>query len=167
MKLSDEHFLNAIAATPLIAIDLLVSNAEGEYLLGHRINRPAQGYWFVPGGRIRKDEALNDAFRRIAHDELGRDNLTRDDAELVGVYEHFYEDNYFCTPGISTHYVVLGYKLNRLVGLCTLPVEQHRGYRWASAEAILSDSNVHPNTRAYFRKGAPQRLSTASAAGIG
>lgn len=61
MKLSDEHFLNAIVATPLIAIDLLVSNAEGEYLLGYRINRLAQGYWFVPGGRIRKDEALNDA----------------------------------------------------------------------------------------------------------
>src|SRR5450830_138978 len=29
-----------------------------QLLLGRRINAPARGWWFTPGGRIRKNEAL-------------------------------------------------------------------------------------------------------------
>ncbi|MFC4195069.1 NUDIX domain-containing protein [Novosphingobium lubricantis] len=61
-----DTFLRVVDATPLIAIDLIVPNEDGGYLLGHRVNRPAQGFWFVPGGRIHKNERLDDAFRRIA-----------------------------------------------------------------------------------------------------
>jgi colanic acid biosynthesis protein WcaH len=56
---------------PLIAIDLLVENEKGEYLLGWRSNPPAQSCWFVPGGRIRKNESLASAFIRITQTELG------------------------------------------------------------------------------------------------
>lgn len=58
-----EKFLQTVDATPLVAIDLIVPNQNGGYLLGHRVNKPAQGFWFVPGGRIRKNERLDDAFR--------------------------------------------------------------------------------------------------------
>jgi colanic acid biosynthesis protein WcaH len=50
--LDDTTFKTVIASTPLISIDLVVKNTKGEYLLGYRNNRPAQGFWFVPGGRI-------------------------------------------------------------------------------------------------------------------
>ncbi|CAN0627945.1 GDP-mannose mannosyl hydrolase [Burkholderia multivorans] len=145
-----ESFLTIVDATPLVSIDLIVPNGEGGYLLGQRVNRPALGFWFVPGGRIRKNERLDDAFRRIAHDELGRTNLERADAELLGVYEHFYEDSFSGKPGISTHYVVLGYRLRSAVELDALPRAQHKAYRWATAEEILSDATVHANTQAYF-----------------
>ena len=56
---------------PLISIDLLVQNEHGEYLLGLRNNRPAQGYWFVPGGRVLKNETLDGAFKRLTFEELG------------------------------------------------------------------------------------------------
>ncbi|WP_408344541.1 NUDIX domain-containing protein [Paraburkholderia sp. RL17-337-BIB-A] len=85
-----EQFIQAVDATPLVAIDLIVPNENGSYLLGHRVNRPAQGFWFVPGGRIRKNERLDDAFRGIARDELGNACVERADADLVGVYEHLY-----------------------------------------------------------------------------
>jgi colanic acid biosynthesis protein WcaH len=148
--LSADRFLNTIDATPLVAIDLIVPNAEGAFLLGYRVNKPAQGYWFVPGGRIRKNERLEDAFRRIACDELGRDDLRLADAELMGVYEHLYEDNVFGEPGVSTHYVVLGFRLREAPTLDALPKTQHTSYRWANAESILLDDAVHANTRAYF-----------------
>ena len=41
------------------------------YLTGLRSNPPAQGAWFVPGGRIRKNEPLALALDRIAREELG------------------------------------------------------------------------------------------------
>lgn len=145
-----ETFLKTIDATPLVAIDLIIPNREGAYLLGHRVNKPAQGFWFVPGGRIRKNELLDDAFRRVARDELGLDGLSRADAELVGVYEHLYEDNFFGEPNISTHYVVLGYRLRQMVELTSLPEAQHTTYRWATPDEILGDASVHANTQAYF-----------------
>ncbi|MBN3788787.1 GDP-mannose mannosyl hydrolase [Burkholderia sp. Ac-20353] len=145
-----DTFLRVIDATPLIAIDLIVRNDEGSYLLGHRVNRPAQGFWFVPGGRIRKNERLDDAFRRITRDELGCSDLERSDAELIGVYEHLYDDNFGGEPGVSTHYVVLGYKLREKVDLAALPNAQHTAYRWAAVGEIVVDDTVHPNTQAYF-----------------
>jgi len=51
MFLSQEDFATVVRSTPLISIDLVVENERGEFLLGQRTNRPAQGYWFVPGGR--------------------------------------------------------------------------------------------------------------------
>ena len=148
--LSSETFLQTIDATPLVAIDLIIPNEHGAYLLGHRVNKPAQGFWFVPGGRIRKNERLDDAFQRIARDELGHSAVERIDADLLGVYEHLYEDNFSGQAGISTHYVVLGYRLRRPVELDNLPNAQHTAYRWATREEIVADSSVHLNTRAYF-----------------
>lgn len=146
-----DTFLRVIDATPLVAIDLIVANGDGAYLLGHRVNRPAQGYWFVPGGRIRKNERLDDAFDRIVRDELGSSGLERSDAELVGIYDHLYDDNFGGAPGISTHYVVMGYKLRHKFDLVSLPNAQHTAYRWATADEIVSDQTVHPNTQNYFK----------------
>nr|WP_233518897.1 GDP-mannose mannosyl hydrolase [Paraburkholderia xenovorans] len=143
-------FLNVVDATPLVAIDLIIENGTGGYLLGWRVNKPAQGFWFVPGGRIRKNERLDDAFCRIASEELGRADLRRADADLLGAYEHLYEDNFSGQAGISTHYVVLGYKLRDAIELASLPQLQHSAYRWATKEEITSDAEVHLNTRAYF-----------------
>jgi colanic acid biosynthesis protein WcaH len=150
MLLTNSLFLQTIESTPLVAIDLIVPNEDGEYLLGYRLNKPAQNSWFVPGGRIRKGETLDQAFRRIVQDELGYSDLSRADADLLGVYEHLYEDNVFGILGVSTHYVVLGYRLRHSIDTRTLPQKQHSAYRWASASQIKEDVDVHVNTRAYF-----------------
>lgn len=50
MWLNNDTFLGVVASTPLVSIDLVVQSEHGELLLGHRLNRPAQGFWFVRGG---------------------------------------------------------------------------------------------------------------------
>ena len=50
MFLDDSTFATVVASTPLFAIDLAVVDENDELLLGKRLNRPAQGYWFVSGG---------------------------------------------------------------------------------------------------------------------
>ncbi|EAZ9414948.1 GDP-mannose mannosyl hydrolase, partial [Salmonella enterica subsp. enterica serovar Typhimurium] len=47
MFLRQEDFAAVVRATPLISLDFIVENGQGEILLGQRLNRPAQGYWFV------------------------------------------------------------------------------------------------------------------------
>lgn len=61
-KLDQSLFKTIVANTPLISIDLIIRNESGMALLGQRLNQPAQGYWFVPGGRIFKDENFSQAF---------------------------------------------------------------------------------------------------------
>ncbi|WP_314420652.1 GDP-mannose mannosyl hydrolase [Pseudescherichia vulneris] len=148
MFLSQEDFATVVRSTPLISIDLIVENAHGEFLLGKRTNRPAQGYWFVPGGRVQKDEPLAQAFERLTQAELGvRLPLTA--GEFYGVWQHFYDDN-FSGSDFSTHYIVLGFRLKLKQADLALPDAQHEAYRWLTPEALIADENVHDNSRAYF-----------------
>lgn len=147
--LDKNDFLSVVTHAPLVSIDLIAHDSEGRFLLGRRVNEPARGYWFVPGGRIYKNETLEQAFARITEAEIGR-RLTLADADLQGVYEHFYSENFADAPGVSTHYVVLGYRLREPVDTDSLNYEQHSDYRWSEPDSILADPGVHANTRAYF-----------------
>ena len=152
--LAEIDFLDVLRLTPLVAIDLIVKNSSGCVLLGRRRNRPARGTWFVPGGRILKDETLDAAFTRIVDAELGVATLQRSVASFEGVFEHHYNDNFAAEPDISTHYVVLAYSLP-LGSLCSsAPVgrfDQHSEYRWLTPAELLACDDVHENTKAYFR----------------
>lgn len=148
MFLKHEDFATVVRSTPLISIDLIVENARGEFLLGKRNNRPAQGYWFVPGGRVQKDETLADAFARLTDAELGL-RLPMSAGEFYGVWQHFYDDNFSGTD-FTTHYVVLGFRLKVDADALNLPVEQHNDYRWLTSAELLATDNVHDNSRAYF-----------------
>ncbi|WP_040890389.1 GDP-mannose mannosyl hydrolase [Vibrio ezurae] len=149
-RLDITTFKTVVAATPLISMDLVVRNASGDVLLGERTNRPAQGYWFVPGGRILKDETFDAAFKRLTHAELGVE-LMLSDARFLGPYEHHYTDN-FSEDEFSTHYVVLGYEVILDVAIEALPRDQHQAYQWWSVEALLKSDKVHQNTKDYFLK---------------
>ena len=152
MWLSNDLFRSVVASTPLVSIDLVVRNAQGECLLGQRLNRPAKGNWFVPGGRILKNETLDTAFNRLTLEELGR-AYQRDDARLLGVYEHFYADSVFgdTEQAPNTHYVVLGYQLILPEGVALpLPHAQHGAYRWWPLSEMQTHELVHANTRAYL-----------------
>lgn len=142
-----EKFKTVIASTPLISIDLIVRNNEGEVLLGKRLNRPAQGYWFVPGGRILKDEPFTFSFNRLIKTELGLDCA---EAKFRGVYQHFYDDN-FSKNDFTTHYVVLAYEINVGEDLSSLPLEQHSSYQWFSEDELLNNQQTHIHTKWYFQ----------------
>jgi len=147
--LDPKTFAVVVKSTPLVSIDLLVQDQQGRYLLGQRKNRPAQGFLFVPGGRVFKGETLDVAFLRLTQAELGRP-LPRANATFSGLYEHLYDDNVF-GEDFGTHYVVLAHALPPLdLGPSDLPREQHGDYRWMSPEQIRQDPRVHRYTKAYF-----------------
>jgi len=146
--LDADTFRKVVDATPLVSIDLIVEDHEGRVLLGQRVNRPALDYWFVPGGRIQKNESLDVAFVRLTWAELGCE-FQRDQAHFEGVYEHLYEDSVF-GESPSTHYVVLAYRLKVHATDLKLPEQQHSDYSWWSPAELLASEQVHTNTRAYF-----------------
>ena len=149
-KSSDEDFAHLMRVAPLISIDLILRDPENKILVGRRNNEPAKGFYFVPGGVIRKNERLDEAFRRILAAETGL-SATRSDARFLGAYEHLYSTNCYGNPDFGTHYVVLGHELildrRPDIHLDT----HHSDYRWMSEAELLADANVHDSTKAYFK----------------
>jgi colanic acid biosynthesis protein WcaH len=147
--LAPEIFGVVVRHTPLVSIDLLVRDAQRRLLVGQRRNRPARGSWFVPGGRINKDERIADAFSRLSREELGVP-CQIENGKFLGVFEHFYPDNALEAPGYGTHYVVLAHEIVK-EKIQALPQKQHAAYRWMSEAEVLADPDVHENTKAYCR----------------
>ena len=150
MLLDKQTFSTVVEATPLISIDLVVRNAKGLILLGERLNRPAQGYWFVPGGRILKGEPISEAFKRLTMVELGVE-IDISTARYVGLYEHFYDDSVL-GEDISTHYVVNGFEINLPHDAKQFPKDQHSAYQWMAESELLLSDKVHVHSKWYFEK---------------
>lgn len=150
-KINQNKFLEIIDSTPLVSIDLIIENSAGEILLGKRVNRPAKDYWFVPGGRIRKNEKISDAMQRISSSELGQ-SISIKDTQLLGNYDHLYSDNAFDEQDISTHYVVLAYKMTLSQDFTITLDEQHSEFKWWTKQDLITATDVHQNTKAYFKR---------------
>ena len=149
MFLDKETFSTVIESTPLVSIDLVVKNKQGQALLGQRLNKPAKGFWFVPGGRILKDESMASAFKRLTLEELGQE-FSIEQAALLGPFDHFYQDNVFGNE-FSTHYVAIAYVLILNKELTELPLNiQHGIYQWFDVNTLLESETVHTHSKWYF-----------------
>lgn len=149
--LSEADFRHAIASVPLVSVDLLLVHA-GHLLLGRRRDEPARDTWFVPGGRIRRGEAIVHALRRVWRAEIIGD-MPAASPQLVGAYEHFYE-RAFDGSAVATHYVVLAYRID-LAETVDLQPSSHDDTWWVSIEncpKVHDGAPVHPNAMAYVRE---------------
>ena len=152
MLLPEEQFQHACAALPLVSIDLVLTDPHGRLLLGLRNNAPARGWWFTPGGRIRKNEVFKQAMARIALEELSLPVDLLGAAVLMGTWDHFYPDSAF-SPLISTHYVNLPYWLQLdwqdIDRMNIQPDNQHSAWQWMNVRQAEVDLSVHPYVQVY------------------
>ena len=147
--LGDREFAELVRNAPLVSMDLVIRDSHRRVLMCLRQHEPAKNCFFVPGGRIRKNETLAQAFERILEAETGcRAAIV--DAQFMGVYQHFYPTNRFEREGYGTHYVVLAHQITLDEGLEIKLDSQHSTYLWADALAIAAMPDVHEYTKTYF-----------------
>lgn len=151
------EFLNIVDKTPLVSIDLIFIDDKNRVLVGKRKNAPAKGYWFVPGGRIFKNELWKNAITRISKEECGL-NVVYNNVTLIGIYDHIYPGNVGNIEGVNSHYVAIGLCI-KLCDLETLKTSkkqknemysQHSDYKWMDLETLMNDDYVHQNTKQYL-----------------
>jgi colanic acid biosynthesis protein WcaH len=143
--LDDATFKTVIDSAPLISIDILLKKGD-KVLLGKRVNKPAKGYFFSTGGRINKNETIDNAMARVALNELNIELKFM--PKFIGVFEHFYDDSIY--KDVSTHYVNLAYEYE-VEEIPDLPTEQHSEYKWFTIGELLKSKQVHKYTKDYFR----------------
>jgi len=147
VPLNMDAFECVIKNAPLFAIDIVVINSENEILVGRRKNAPAKGYWFVPGGRVYKNEPLDEAFKRISMAELGQ-KFEITNAKFLGLYEHFYPDS-FVSSSVSTHYINATHALHLEANKLDFPKQQHDEYRWVGLECFEEDKTIHAYSKCF------------------
>jgi len=111
---------------PLPCVDLLVTH-KGNLLLMLRNNEPGKDLWFTPGGRINKNESLEEAVKRVLSMETGLQpiNITQ-----ISTMSHMWPE---------THTVTTYYKIEVDSDKVKLD-EQHREYRWINT----MEDDLHP-----------------------
>ena len=152
LVLNRDEYLQAVSLTQLVSIDILVIYG-GKLLVGERTNDPAKGSFFVPGGKVYKNEYLKEALERISENEIGI-RLTSRQVALSGIYDHIYENN-FRDASCGTHYVCItclfeldGVEKVNVVEAAML--NQHQCVEWLDTNRILNHSKVHTNVKNYF-----------------
>ena len=134
MYLSNFELSKVFQNNVVASIDLCIKN-KSKVLLGKRKNPPAKGYFFVPGGRIQKNETIKKALNRILFSETGQNliNESMSDLHFLGIYEHFYKENFLGNNDFNSHYLVLAYLIDfeKLSSINLDKIEiQHSEYIW-------------------------------------
>jgi len=111
---------------PLPCVDLLITH-KNNLLLMLRNNEPGKDLWFTPGGRIYKNESLEEAVKRILSEETGLQpiNITQ-----ISTMSHMWP---------TAHTVTTYYKVE-VNSDKVKPDKQHRDCRWINR----MEDGLHP-----------------------
>lgn len=138
----DAEWRTVVRHVPIVSVDLVVRQGDG-IVLGKRTNEPARGEWFVPGGRVHKNERLEAAVHRIAAEELG---VAVTVERRLGVYEHFWDATEHDDVD-GKHYVPVAFLVTATDGDFEAD-DQHEALR--RFEPPFDDLSLHPYVETYL-----------------
>ena len=159
MKLNNKEFKNVIDKTTLFAFDFIVSYKK-KILLLKRKNSPAKNYWFVPGGRVYKNEKMNFAIKRILKNELNVSKKNIHSFKKGSLYEHIYKkDNLFEDQDLDTHYIVQTIIIElKNINNIKIDVQSSKFGFFLSSE-IKKSKNIHQFVKSYFITNSKNKLN--------
>lgn len=142
-----ELYKQILENIPIPCVDIVIFH-KGKVLLVYRKEEPAKGKWWIPGGRIHKNEKLTDAVIRKVKEET---NLKVRIEKQIGGYEYMSDRGIYNDLKTGTNAIAVNY-------LVTLLEEQEikidntsLNYRWIDKieedldpyiKTILKDSGV-------------------------
>lgn len=129
-----QEYDNILSLVPIICVDVAIS-FNNKILLIRRKNEPAQGQWWLPGGRLYKGETLEDCALRKAIEET-------DLYCKLGPMIHYSSTDFETVHSIN--FVYLLFANSNEVKLDDTSIE----YKWVSQD----EGNYHPYVRVSLLK---------------
>lgn len=123
--IDEDLYRKIVEVMPIPCVDLVVKN-NGQFLLCKRINKPAQGEWWPPGGRILKGESSAEAAHRKIKEEIG---VSAQNLEFLTIKDYFFKDS---ALGPSSHSVNSIYTAEIASKDSLLLDQQHSVFQWFS-----------------------------------
>lgn len=138
----EELYRQIHAHMPIPCVDIVIIH-DGRVLLHKRSNKPAQGQWWFPGGRVLKGETLANAARRKMLEEVG---LMPQTLEYIGGDETLFDDGPFDGPTHTINSVFRATVEN--IDHITLDTQASE-WKWFTE----ADKEWHPYVKAFHSKG--------------
>lgn len=127
-----------MAERPEVCVGAIVID-DGRLLLVRRGHGPAAGEWSVPGGRVERDELLEEAVVRELAEETDIEGVCGD---LVGVVERFDE---------GEHFVILDYEVRLLEAAEPRAGDDAAEARWVPLPDV-AELNLVPGLAAFLHE---------------
>jgi len=131
-----EKLAEIIDVLPILCVDIVMQNAQGEYLLVKRINEPRKDQWWVIGGRVLKGETLEEAARRKVSEETA---LQVETMQPIGYYEAVAQANPF---GLRFQYHAVSVVFMTVVDSFQAVRLDSQSAEWKFAKELPSDFRV-------------------------
>jgi colanic acid biosynthesis protein WcaH len=129
------EYLRIVEVIPIVCVDLLIIN-DNKCLLLKRENEPAKGQYWFPGGRIRKNETIEQAALRIAKEET---NLNCHFVEKLCVEETIFEKAGNLNSNVHTVNICCKLTIASMTDI--LKTDQfHSEFKWISQQS----NSYHP-----------------------
>ena len=140
-RISDMLYKKIYKKTTIVCVDLVVRHGK-KFLLVKRKNAPAKGEWFLPGGRVFKNEKLEEAAVRKSKEEIGLRGTVK---KFLGIGEHFEAGRF---RGIRGHVISFVFLLEpKNIKPVQLDL-QSESFGWFST----IDKKLHPYAKDFLRK---------------
>ena len=125
-----EDFKKALQSLPISCVDIVVRNNKNKVLLMKRKEKPAEGEWWFPGGRIFKNEKIIDTIARKLKDEVGLNEYCY--PEQIGTFETIFDDGPFEQQShtINTTYLVDLIDISKMQTEVSINEKYSSDYRW-------------------------------------
>lgn len=118
MWIEDKYYKMILKWMPIPTVDAIITFEE-KFLLLKRNNPPVKGEWWLPGGRVRKGEALEEAVRREVCEETGLVcRITRQVGVINLVFPECHTISIYYLVEVESAHVTLN--------------DEHSDYRWVS-----------------------------------
>ena len=128
MHIAAEEYGRIQELLPILCVDVVLTH-QGKCLLLRRLNQPAQGQWWFPGGRVLKDELIKDAAHRKSQTEVG---LNAAFSSVLAVEETIFPKNEAMKCAIHTVNVCCHMKVDNIAGL-TID-KDHNAFQWVGCD---------------------------------
>lgn len=134
--IAEETYKDILKMMPICCVDLVITYSN-KYLLVKRAKEPAKGQWWLPGGRILKNEEIDSAALRKAKEETG---LDCEFVTKLGVIEGIFSEGPF---GFGVHTISVVCLLKAKTDRIKLD-STHTEYKWNDKIDNNLDKNIIP-----------------------
>ena len=135
-----KEYSRILEYVPLACVDVVIVKNKKVLLIQRNASGSFKNQWWLPGGRIHKNESLKDAVHRKVFEETG---LRVTIKHQLGSYEAF--DKKTSQEGVKsgTHTIATVF-IVELVGSDEIKLDKsHNGYKWVE----VIENTLHPYIR--------------------
>lgn len=136
-KINDAEYKKILENMPICCVDVVICHCN-KILLVHRNNEPAKNEWWFPGGRVYKNETLEETAIRKAYEEVG---VKVQIVKNIGVYESMFSKGPYNDLKSGVHTINIHFLVKPTLENYKIKIDDTSSdYRWIDK----IDKNLHP-----------------------